>query len=275
MAFIPAEGGVMSDFIIAGYPKSGTTWASRLLAELIGCPAVGFWGMPYAVDIVSEGRERTSPHRCYKAHQPFHVLNMSASGTDTPQLVYIVRDPRDVIVSGSYYLRFNCYAPLPRNLRRMLDKIWQQMQAWTNSEAEPPSLVSHRKRLAHMHHAVLYGDTFADSWLSIPWAEHVTGFMTAGVPILRYEDLIENPEQECKRLLDLLGIVRDPATIRNAVARHEFQREKERFRRAGKVHATRHMRKGRVGEWRKHLATYQQELISQQLGHLLHQLNYE
>ena len=33
----------MKNIIVVGYPKSGCTWATRLVAELVGCPVGGFW----------------------------------------------------------------------------------------------------------------------------------------------------------------------------------------------------------------------------------------
>ena len=47
----------VKNIIVAGYPKSGCTWATRLLAELVGCPVAGFWNSDKD-EIAIEGEER-------------------------------------------------------------------------------------------------------------------------------------------------------------------------------------------------------------------------
>jgi hypothetical protein len=49
----------MKNIIVIGYPKSGCTWATRLVAELVGCPVAGFW-QSRRKEIAIEGEERVS-----------------------------------------------------------------------------------------------------------------------------------------------------------------------------------------------------------------------
>lgn len=53
--------------IVSGYPKSGNTWTTRLVAEAIGCPVKGFWGSDHN-EIAIEGAERDSEFLVYMSH---------------------------------------------------------------------------------------------------------------------------------------------------------------------------------------------------------------
>jgi hypothetical protein len=55
----------MVDVIIVGYPKSGNTWVTRLVAELIGCPVVGFLDYDDQPEIAREGLNRRSDYQCF------------------------------------------------------------------------------------------------------------------------------------------------------------------------------------------------------------------
>ena len=263
----------MSDIIVAGYPKSGSTWIIRLVAELVGCPITGFWNRPEEKEMAVEGAERVSAVRCYKAHQPFPELAVTPSASNSPRLLYVVRDPRDVVVSGSHFFSFNCHAPVPLVLQRWLAKHWTHLQRWTRREIQPPWLLNQQQRQAWMIKAMIEGDALVP-WLQVPWADHVSGYLRAGVPFVRYEDMRAAPDRECARLLAQLGIERDAAAIRQAVERHEFKNEKARFIQTGEKTKSSHMRQGRAGEWRTALSTAQQVSLSRHWGDLLRQLKY-
>ena len=55
--------------IVCGYPKSGNTWLTRLVAEIIMSPVVGFWMYPLHNEVAIEGLDRKSDYMCFKAHQ--------------------------------------------------------------------------------------------------------------------------------------------------------------------------------------------------------------
>ena len=80
----------MKEIIVIGYPKSGCTWATRLVAELVGCPVAGFW-LSDKEEIATEGQERISDYRCFKSHHQLSELGISPNHSEK-RLIYILRD---------------------------------------------------------------------------------------------------------------------------------------------------------------------------------------
>lgn len=48
------------EVLVVGYPKSGNTWLTRLVAELISCPVKRFFGQPGNPEIAIEGSNHQS-----------------------------------------------------------------------------------------------------------------------------------------------------------------------------------------------------------------------
>ena len=86
--------------IIAGYPKSGNTWLTRLVAQLCDAPASGFLDAQNEIvnDIVTEGFHRNSEIEIVKTHHWHDTLPKSNA-----KVIYIVRDPRQILLSASRY----------------------------------------------------------------------------------------------------------------------------------------------------------------------------
>ena len=78
-----------------GYPKSGNTWVTRLIAELVGCPVAGLWHSS-KIEIAREGQHRVSDFQCFKSHHQLHELHTDKD-SDEHYIVYVIRDPREAV----------------------------------------------------------------------------------------------------------------------------------------------------------------------------------
>jgi hypothetical protein len=258
--------------IIAGFPKSGNTWLARLTAELVGCPVAGLWGHPELRDQIIEGDQRVSPWRCHKAHDTFDQLGLPEGDACRPIVVCVVRHPCDVAVSASHYFDFKRYIRPKLHLRAA--SAW--LRLWGNNRhGIGLRLQGEQRRLDITINAVIHGDQKLSQWCNVPWAQHVQGFRIANVPLVRYEDLLADTEAECRRLLDCLGIERSAEPVREAVAMHSFNREKERFTAAGAMKDARLLHKGQAGQWRNCLSSEQLAIFRDpQTAEVMRQLNY-
>lgn len=99
---------------VAGYPKSGSTWLTWLLGDLLDSPTGGSTPAQDAIEIACEGAERSGQYLIRKGHYVLttegdravpepHKLN--PDHLDGAPVVFIVRDPRDIVVSAAHYYR--------------------------------------------------------------------------------------------------------------------------------------------------------------------------
>ncbi len=258
---------VVKNIVIVGYPKSGCTWATRLVAELVGCPVAGFWGSDKE-EIAIEGKERVSDYRCYKSHHQFSELGISPDDSQT-WLVYILRDPRDIVISAANYFQFDRFPGLVGIFRRVRrgEKLYRHTLY--------PFLVRANYRLERMTEALLYGSAAVHNWVRISWADHWRPYEEAGVPIVRYEDLLDAPETESRRILNHLGLERAPEQIATAIQNQSFARKKERLLRKGETGRAKFLRVGKSGQWREQLPAALQQRFAASLGAELAHWGYE
>ena len=111
---------------VTGYPRSGTTWLSRLLADIYNCPLGGSIPAHDGRELASFGWDRESDFIVRKGHympvvRPFdakleaHKLNVNS--LEDRRVVHIVRHPFDVAVSASQYHRKSIMVTLERMAR--------------------------------------------------------------------------------------------------------------------------------------------------------------
>jgi hypothetical protein len=253
--------------IIAGYPKSGCTWATRLVAELIGCPVGGFWP-GNEKDIASEGQNRVSDYSCHKAHHQINELGINLGDPDH-RVIYVLRDPRDIAISGAHYFEFIKYpriAALFRKVRRG-EKLYRHTLY--------PILVRQNYRLEMMTEALLHGSRAVHNWVRISWKQHWGPYHRAGTLIVRYEDLLTTPVEQATRILRYLDLARSEEAIRTAVQNQSFQKKKETFLRQGETGRAKFMRVGKAEQWREQLPAHLQRRFAEELAAELTQWNYD
>ena len=244
--------------VVVGYPKSGCTWATRLVAELVGCPVAGFWQSDKK-EIAVEGEHRVSDFRSYKSHHQLAELGLQPNDPDS-LLIYVLRDPRDIAISAANYFQFDRFprlAALFRSVRRG-EKLYRHTLY--------PLLVSQNYRFERMTGALLHGSAEVHNWCRVSWREHWRPYEQAGVPIIRYEDLLAKPEEQSRRILRHLGIERSVEAIAAAVENQSFQRKKEALLRDGETGQAKFLRVGKSGQWREKLPAYLQARFAEDLG---------
>jgi len=252
--------------VVVGYPKSGCTWATRLVAELVGCPVAGFWQSDKK-EIAVEGEHRVSDFRCYKSHHQLAELRLQPNDPEA-WLIYVMRDPRDIAISAANYFQFNRFPRLValfRSVRRG-EKLYRHTLY--------PLLVSQNYRFERMTGALLHGSAEVHNWCRVSWREHWRPYEQAGVPIIRYEDLLATPEEQSRRILGHLAIERSAEAIAAAVENQSFARKKEALLRTGESGRAKFLRVGKSGQWREKLPSYLQERFAKELGAELAEWNY-
>ncbi len=243
--------------IIVGYPKSGNTWITRLTAELLGCPIVGFWNEPENPEIACEGLDRLSKLKCFKAHHTRQELNIDVISNKT-KIIYVIRDPRDVVISGAHFFEFDRFPAI----RKFLDKFPFGKSLYDKIIYK---IIHHEQcNIEQMMKTILMGSKKL-SWCHVPWTEHYKSYLNSPVLFIRYEDMLHSPVQQCLRILQHLNEERDLSFIQEVVKRQSFEQKKLEFKQKKEKHKVMFMRSGQSGEWRKKLSAHQKDKLSTSL----------
>jgi hypothetical protein len=247
----------MKRVLVVGYPKSGCTWVTRLVAELIGCPVTGFW-QSEKKEIAIEGENRVSEYRVYKSHHQLTELGGLPNEPDT-WLIYVLRDPRDIVISSANHFHFDRFPKLVDWFRRFRrgEKLYRHTLY--------PLLVRQNYRFEEMATALLQGSGQVHNWVRVSWRDHWRPYQEAGVPIFRYEDLLATPLEECVRVLRYLGIARSHDEIARAVENQSFTRKKQVLLEQGETGKAKFLRVGRSGQWREQLPAALQQRFAHEL----------
>lgn len=235
------------DTFLVGYPRSGTTWLSYIAVDLL----YGF--SPDKLDEIHQlvpdvhamPRENSvRPARNYlvKSHLE---LKDSLDTRNYKKVIYLVRDPRDVVLSYyRFYVSKNDYQdPLP-----------QFVEDWTYGRVWPCS-----------------------------WQEHVASWLGSNrndrehkLLLMRYEDLVLRPEPEIARLADFIGAGADEAKVRQILARTQpdAMRKREMLE-SGPDTKPWFIGEAKPGGWRKQLDGRLAHLIQERAQAEMRLVGYE
>lgn len=246
--------------LVAGYPKSGNTWLTRLAAELLSAPVKGFWGEPQHSEIAIEGQDRVSDLEVFKGHHSYGAMRRYFNLRD---VVYVVRDVRDVAISGAHFFKFR-----PPSWFGKVTLCTRRLTAAARKNSLEAS------RTCRMILTLANGNRKVSSWCAQPWDEHIYAYLDAGACIIRYEDLLAEPERECRRILAHFDVERSAAHIQHAIAAQSFQAAKTRFLARGDDERAAFLREGRAGVWSTELSAAQRQFCRERFGTMLAELSY-
>lgn len=268
---------------IASYPKSGNTWIRAFLANyLVGKPGEG----PVELDeLVRITRSDVAAQRITAASgvdvasaQPAQIYAARGvyldrlAGMDTPSFlkthmpnarldqvdlipraltraaIYVVRNPLDILPS------------LADQLGMTADEAATMMDSREARISGPESQI----------------DAFVGNW-----SMHVRSwFASDGFPVqvLRYEDMLDDPETAFRDVLDLLGIEVDAAQLAHAIEMASFKNLSALEERKGFIEKSKHQdrffREGRKGAGAHSLPDSVQERLLAAHGAVMKNLKY-
>jgi hypothetical protein len=91
---------------------------------------------------------------------------------------------------------------------------------------------------------------------------------------VRYEDLLERPNEEVERLLGFLGVDTDERLVEHCVGSASFEKL-SRGRERGQEDPSSFYRKGVAGDWKNHFSEEDRRVFKEEAGELLIRLGYE
>jgi hypothetical protein len=168
--FVPITQFLAEDIFVVGYPRSGNTWFQNLVAGTVYGVDPRWAPSALAHDLV--------PDLAYNKYYRRYATPMFFKSHDLPRpefrrVVYLLRDGRDVMVSYRQY-------------REAIDGVDYDFLKFVSPESQ----------LYPCH-----------------WAEHVAAWTQnpyrAQILVIKYEDLLREPERELGRFCQFIGISRE------------------------------------------------------------------
>jgi aryl sulfotransferase len=268
---------------LASYPKSGNTWMRLLLSNFASDA-----GKPDDINQISQPSEivtyrdifeniclvdsilltdeecdvlRPAFHdaraaepdapQWFKVHDAYACLSDGTPllGRQIGMALYLVRDPRDVVVSFAFHMSME------------IDRVVTFLNDGIDLTENNPLHFRQRCR---------------------SWSDHVSSWLdqqNVAVHLVRYEDMLADTAGVFARVLDFLGIARDAEAVARAVRFSSFgelqRQECEHGFKERQPKQQVFFRCGEAGDWRRHLNDAQVQAIERAHGPMMKRLGYE
>ena len=225
--------------IVTEFPKSGGSWLVSMLGDILSLPKRDL----YTNDKTSffdptlhpwyKGTESWNlPESCIIKSHELPDTKLHSFPAST---IHLIRDCRDVVVSSYFFSNEFC-------VKNGL------IAAFTESFEE------HAQNCA------------------IGWACFVSAWRKEDVPSIFYEDLLQDPFGELKKVLNILGVPVADSMIHFAVQNNT--KEKMHASLADAFMHNTFVRKGIAGDWINHYDDRLKNIVKKHAGHVLSTLGY-
>lgn len=183
------------------------------------------------------------------------------------KLIHIIRDGRDVAISAVHHM-WN-HALQEGGFHKLMPEELEKRDAY---RSDPQTFIESGR-------SIFTGRQLAGTARN--WAETVSRTMRDGSELLgdncakiRYEDLLERPEEEVRRLLEFLKADIGEETVRHCVETASFEK-RTKGRERGREDSTAFLRKGVAGDWKNIFTDEDKRVFKEEAGDLLIELGYE
>jgi hypothetical protein len=238
---------------VVGFPKSGNTWLLRILCDL--CDAnIDQGGVVNRAD--------------YRANRQKTIIKMHFEDPNSVilggKVIYIVRDVRDVLVSGFFHThralqRYEASFQInaANNLFNRFGRVFFRHQIrrlndqWNGNQFAAFQLQCRR---ALQNAARLLTGRPLLSQQRLNWSEHVLFWSRRpDVHVVRYEDLLNQGVDTVARILDYLEYTQPQQHIAEVLEKQAFNARKNQFKFEQNTANDRFLRNGKDGDWRRFL----------------------
>ncbi len=231
---------------VSAYPKSGSTWLTRLLGDVLDSPTGGCIPREDWREVATEGQDRPGPYVIRKGH--FILINDNRAGQVVPyphrlawqrltneKIVFLVRDPRDICISGAWHWNTSPEKFLDRMIRGSVARCgrWDNyIDAWQKKEGMYGSLIS-------------------------------------------YETLLKYPLDTLKQIFNAVNLPLDKLRAMQAIYRQSFIVRKAATGNNKRELRRNNMRRGIAGDWKNHFTDTMNDRIWSEFGWMMDGLGYK
>lgn len=238
---------------VSSFPKSGSTWLTRLLGDALNSPTGGCMPREDWREVATEGLDRPGPYIIRKGH--FILIDDNGSGQVVPRphrlawqrltnekIVFLIRDPRDICISGSWHWHTSPEKFLDRMIRGNVARCGR----W---------------------------DKYCEKWLGSFQANF-------GLAIVRYEHLIQYASMELWRALfyidsEFTSDKSNRQILNDAIERQSFASRNRRIGNDERELRRNNMRKGIAGDWKNRFTGTMNDQIWNEFGWMMDGLGYQ
>jgi len=228
-----------NDFFFVGFPRSGHHWTQYLIAYF----AMGLRPDIATDDLVQHAVPDIYDRKWYRRFRdPMFFKSHELPQPDYRNVVYLVRDGRDAIVSYYHYQRtvgvkepvyFNPFSPI-------------------------------------FSSAPVFWEDHVAAWLQNPYA--------ARMIIVKYEDLLADTFGQVRKMCDFFGLERSDEVLKTAVEACAFSQLQAKEKRKEMVKTQwpekSYFRRGQRGSYKDELPLHVLEEFERRAGHVLDKLGY-
>lgn len=253
------------DLYVIGFPKSGNTWLARLLSDITNSK-IYIESEKDKINSSENSDDKNGKYLIHKIHATDDLNEVLKA-----KKIYILRDPRAVIVSGFFHHYRNISENKIKNSR--LVKLIFNYEIERLNQFWSGSLYA---RVQYFYITIYRFIFNKKNIYEVSWSEHIKYWSSLNdIAIVRYEDLVENTFIELKRILDELGIAYRDEELKIVIEHQSFSKKKKEFLEKGDLENLKFLRSGEKDSWRKLLTLKLQKKIEIKHQEMMKKFGYQ